>query len=123
MEKHTHEAVINYLKLQYPNALFHSDYGAGVKLTMNQAKAQKRIQNGMAWPDIFIAEPRGEFHGLFIELKAEGVKIYKKNGDFANDHLIKQSECLIELRRRGYWAQFTVGFDEAKKIIDIYLKS
>jgi len=122
MEKDTHEAVINYLRWQYPNVLFHSDYGAGVKLTMNQAKAQKRIQNGMSWPDIFIAEPRKPYNGLFIELKADGVKLYKKNDDYANDHIKKQNECLIELRRRGYYATFAVGFYQAKEIIDDYLK-
>lgn len=124
MEKHVQQAVINYLKLQYPSVLFRSDTGAGMKLTIGQAKAQKSIQNGMAWPDIFIAEPRGGWHGLFIELKDEGVKLFKNGGGaFASEHMKDQYKCLGNLNYKGYMALFAVGFDEAKSIIDEYLNS
>jgi hypothetical protein len=29
---------------------------------------------------------------------------------------------LEELRKRGYYAEFVIGFEEAKKIIDWYIK-
>lgn len=51
--------VADYLRLQYPHVLFHSDFGAGLKLTPGQAAKQKRQNGGRrAWPDLFIAEPR-----------------------------------------------------------------
>ena len=123
-EKNVHLAVVNYLKLQYPKVLFRSDTGAGMKLTIGQAKAQKSIQNGMKWPDIFIAEPRGEYHGLFLELKDEGVILFKKNVgvlSFASEHMTEQHKCLCNLSFKGYMALFAVGFDEAKQIIDEYM--
>lgn len=50
--------VARYIRIRYPDVLFHSDFGSGVKLTPWQAKMQ-RAQNGgrRAWPDLFIAEP------------------------------------------------------------------
>ena len=125
--------VADYLRLQYPNVLFHSDFGSGIKLTIGQAIRQKRLNGGRrSWPDLFIAKPQtvtfedGEkyrYAGLFIELKKEGTKIYKKNGELvADEHIREQYKMLNQLFEEGYMAEFAVGFDEAKKIIDRYLK-
>lgn len=121
--------VADYLRLQYPEVLFHSDFGSGIKLTPGQAVKQKRLQGGRrAWPDLFIAESKVDpidlikYSGLMIELKRPDVKIYKKNGELvANEHIREQAALLGELRQRGYVAEFACGFDEAKKIIDEYL--
>lgn len=114
-----HRQVCDYLRLQYPDVLFRTDMG-GVRLTMNQAIAAKRLQAGRAWPDLFIAEPRKGYHGLFIELKA--TNIYKKDGDLLKDkHIAEQEAMLIALRERTFKAKFAVGFDEARAIIDDYL--
>lgn len=123
--------VADYLRMQYPEAMFHSDFGSGIKLTIGQAAKQKRQNGGQrAWPDMFIAEPmprcidgswKYDYNGLFIELKKEGARIKKKNGDWANQHIAEQAEVLERLEFRGYKAQFAVGFDEAKQIIDEYL--
>lgn len=138
--------VADYLRLQYPGVLFHSDFGSGIKLTMGQAIKQKRQNGGRkSWPDMFIAEPRnvkaiakqidyddnrviGAFtlleqkYGLFLELKRQGTRIYKKDGTLtANEHIQEQAKMLEQLRKRGYKAEFACGFDEAKKIIDEYL--
>ena len=121
--------VADYLRLQYPDVLFHSDFGSGIKLTKGQAVQQKRLQGGRrAWPDMFIAEPAFDMnrnrdrHGLFIELKKAGTRIYRKDGRLvANEHICEQYDMLEQLRQRGYKAEFACGFDEAKKIIDEYL--
>lgn len=130
-ESQLQEAVAEYLVRQYPNIMFHSDFGSGVRLTPSQAKRQKR-QNGYrkGWPDLFIAAPKGTAHmhfltvecaGLFLELKKDGTRLKKKNGEWATEHIAEQALVLHELRRRGYCAEFAVGFDEAKMIIDRYL--
>lgn len=129
--------IADYLRLQYPDVLFHSDFGSGIKLTIGQAKVQKR-QNGSrrAWPDMFIAEqkhwhydsPCREacdddcFAGLFIELKKDGTRLKKKNDEWATPHIAEQAETLEKLREKGYKAEFAVGFEEAKQMIDNYLK-
>jgi hypothetical protein len=142
-ELELHTMVADYLRLQYPTVLFHSDFGSGVKLTMGQAVKQKRLNGGRrAWPDLFIAERSREglsayrepcpdkweyftvprYMGLFIELKKEGTKIYKKNGELvADEHIREQAAVLKELRKRGYRAEFAIGFNQAKTIIDSYL--
>ena len=115
--------VADYLRLQYPDILFHSDFGSGIKLTIGQAVKQKRQNGGRrAWPDMVIAEPRGIYHGLYIELKKEGTRLKKKNGEWATPHIAEQAEVLDELKKRYYRAEFAVGFEEAKKLIDGYLR-
>lgn len=125
--------VADYLRLRYPNAIFHSDFGSGIKLSIGQAIKQKRLNGGRrSWPDLFIAEPRtvleddGERHaycGLFLELKKPGVKIYTQNGELvANEHIREQAEMLMDLRARGYAAEFGIGFEATKKLIDDYMK-
>lgn len=130
--------VADYLRLQYPDVMFHSDFGSGIKLTMGQAIKQKRQNGGRrAWPDMFIAELKhdGEAingayfaeqvanYGLFIELKRPGTRIFKKDGTLvADQHIREQFDILEQLRKRGYMAKFACGFDEAKRIIDEYLR-
>jgi hypothetical protein len=137
--------VADYLRLQYPSVMFHSDFGSGIKLTMGQAIKQKRQNGGRrAWPDMFIAEPRGvkasckvlqpgdsvikeaqfieQKYGLFLELKKAGTRIFKKDGTLvANEHIREQFDLLEQLRHKGYVAEFACGFDEAIRIIDEYL--
>lgn len=144
--------VVDYLRLQYPNVLFHSDYGSGINLTIGQAVIQKRLNGGRrAWPDMFIARhkmlpvaneyaPNGYdvrcFGGLFLEIKKDGTKLkrekdcknilkgdtkLRKAGDWWDKHIEEQAEKLEQLRNEGYKAEFAVGFEQAKKIIDEYL--
>lgn len=122
-----HRQVCDYIRYRYPTALFRTDFAAGIKMTIGQAQTHKRLQHGRAWPDLFIAEPRYSkdtkdmYSGLFIELKA--TNIYKKDGTLlANPHVQEQHEVLSQLAARGYKAVFAVGFEEAKKHIDAYLR-
>lgn len=124
-----HEQVAAYLRSQYPDVLFHTDFGSGLKMTMGQAVRQKKLQCTRAWPDIFIAEPRRWSKGFmccgyFLELKAEGTKIYLKDGVtlVASEHIKEQSAVIDMLREKGYRADFIIGFDAAKKAIDNYLR-
>ncbi len=123
--------VAMYLKLQYPDVMFKPDFGSGIKLSPRQARMQKLQSGGRrGWPDLFIAEPsprcidgswKNEWHGLFLELKKEGTRLKKKNGEWANDHIAEQYDVLDRLEFRGYKACFAVGFNEAIEIIDDYL--
>lgn len=122
-EQELQTCVADYLVTQYPTVIFHSDFGSGVKLTPWQAVMQKRQNGGRrAWPDMFIAEPAGRRYGLFLELKKNGTRFKKRNGEWASEHIAEQAEILEQLRLRGYAAEFAAGFDEAKTIIDNYLK-
>jgi hypothetical protein len=121
-----HQQITEYLKIRYSYVLFRTDFAAGLKLSMPQAVLHKKLQASRAWPDLQIAERShvlcGEYTGLFIELKAEGVTLYKKDGTLRKDeHLEEQAAMLQRLRDRGYKAEFAIGFAEARKLIDEYL--
>lgn len=116
-------AVCNYLRLQYPDVLFVSDMAAGMRLTIGQAVKAKKMRSSRGLPDLIILEPKGDYyHGLCLELKKEGTKLFKRNGEWATPHLQEQFDCLVKLRDKGYLAEFAIGFDEAKETIDEYLQ-
>ena len=103
------EAVINYLVAQYPKALYCASAG-GVRTSMKQAVKMKRTGYVKGFPDLFIYEPKKEWHGLAIEMKtAKGVM---------SAH---QKEWQNELMKRGYIAVTCKSFDQAQIIIDEYL--
>lgn len=114
--------VCEYLCRQYPNVDFLSDMRGSVKLTMGQAARNKRIQKpNYHGPDLLILEPRGGYHGLFIELKAESP--YKKDGTLkANEHVQKQFETIRRLNQNNYCACVKWEFDAVKDLIDWYMK-
>ncbi|MBT8161455.1 MULTISPECIES: hypothetical protein [Arthrobacter] len=117
---------MDYLKLRYSWAIFRTDFAAGLKLPAAVAIRHSKLQSGSGFPDLFIYEPAhvlyGEYHGLALELKAEGVELYKKDGALrANPHVEEQAAVLQKLRERGYDAHFAVGFDQAREKIDLYM--
>jgi hypothetical protein len=117
-------AVCRYLSYQYPDVQFLSDTVANMKLTVNQASRNKKIQkNAFKTPDLLILEPKNGFSGLLIELKLETP--FKKDGNIkasAKDHLKGQMETIELLNQKGYKSCFSWSFDMTKEIIDDYLK-
>jgi len=63
-------------------------------------------------PDLFLAVPRGEFHGLFIEMK-------KPKGGRVSD---AQKGCIELLNETGYKSVVCNGCDAAIKEIMGYLR-
>lgn len=66
------------------------------------------------FPDNFIAEPRGKYHGLFIELKRAKKCLSKKSPE--------QREWVKKLKEKGYKAVFCHGAEEAKRVALDYLE-
>lgn len=128
--------VADYIRTKYPDVLFHSDFGSGIKLTKGQAIKQKRQNGGRrGWPDMFIAEPVARcvdggwnmdcgYYGLFLELKKAGTRLVKVRhpDEWENNHIAEQASVLRQLQSKGYCAEFAVGFEQAKQIIDHYLR-
>lgn len=63
------------------------------------------------WPDYLLLLPRGPFHGLVLELKAEQ----------GNKPDPEQLEILGRLEAAGYAARVAWGFEEARHAIESYL--
>jgi len=121
-ERTLHKAVCDYIRLNYPHALFNSDLSGATKLTLGQAVALKSLRSGRGFPDLTIYEPSktGKYSALFIELKQDGTNLYTKSGHHATPHIKEQSEIIEQLNQRGYYADFGVGLDACIKIIEQY---
>lgn len=122
-EYEVYTMIAQYLQVQYSSVIYRFDLAADMKLTPGQARRHKELHPRRGFPDLFIANPIKKYGGLFIEIKRDGTRIKKKNGEWASEHIAEQAEVLQKLRDRGYVAEFAVGFDEAKRIIDEYLHS
>ena len=120
-EKDLQKLVCNYLKIAYPTVLFNSDMAGAMKLTIGQAVQIANLRSNKGYPDLAIYETRGEYSGLFIELKKEGENLQKRDGSPITPHVQEQLNCIRLLRSKGYKAHFCVGWQEAKDAIDNYL--
>jgi len=116
------KSICRWLCLQHPNVLFLSDTIASVKLTIPQQNRNKLVQKkDFKTPDLLILEPKGNFSGLFIELKTKSP--FKKNGELLKDeHLEGQQKTINDLKSKGYYACFSWSFDMTLSIISQYLK-
>ena len=121
-EENLHLKICDYLRKNYPDVLFRTDFSSGMKMSPGQAAKHKKFQKSRAWPDLFIAESNTLASGLFLEIKAENVIVFKKNGEIRqNKHLIEQDKMLKELRSKGYRARFVIGYKQAIFEIQDYL--
>jgi hypothetical protein len=116
LEYNNQVAVIMYLKVKYPHVIYNADCG-GIRTTWGQAVRAKAAGHKKGWPDIFIAEARKGFHGLFIEMKAPATKWSKKGSSSA-----EQKQLQKDLTKRGYKSAICYGDLEAIKVIDEYFK-
>lgn len=123
-EEQVQATVARYIAVKYPHTIFHSDFGSGTHLTYSQAKRQKAQNAGRrGFPDLQICQPIDSWHGFFLEIKKEGIRIVKRNGELvANDHIREQASMIERLRQAGYFADFGIGLDDCLKKIDDYMK-
>ena len=97
-------AVAEYLR--YRGLLFSHTPNEG-KRTPATAGILKSMGMSPGFPDLFIYEPRGKYHGLAIEMKSKTGK--PSEGQIA---------WLSHLNKRGYAAYIAYGADEAIRIIE-----
>ena len=103
------KAVCNYLDLK--NVLYCGSMGGQYQIFKSQRIKSKQTGYKKGFPDIFIYEPRGDYHGLAIELKVG----YNKPTN-------EQLAWIEELMERGYMAKVCKGIDETISTINKYLK-
>jgi hypothetical protein len=84
----------------------------GLRTSIGAAVKMKRSGYKKGSPDLMIFEPRGDYHGLFIEMK--------KPGGILGVH---QKTWLERLRKKGYYTAACYSYDEAIEAITRYLKS
>ena len=98
-------AAIPELKLMYhiPN---------GGKRNKAIAAKFKRMGVKAGVPDIFLAAPKGGYHGLYIELK-------RTKGGSTSDN---QDDWIDALREQGYRVDVCKGWEKAKETILEYIR-
>lgn len=110
---YTEEAVqcqlVAWLRADPRKILFTATVG-GVRCGPIQGKRIKAQGYNPGVPDLLFFEPREEYHGLAVELKAIGGKASPL-----------QLEWISLLKKRGYKAVVCVGLDEAKEMINDYM--
>ena len=103
------KAVCKYLDLN--NVLYCGSMGGNYQPHFSVRMKAKKSGYKKGFPDLFIYEPRGKFHGLAIELKVGKNRATKEQLWWRN-----------ELNERGYVAEIRTGIDEALEVINRYLK-
>lgn len=121
-EEWIHLKIVAWLKDTYPDVLFRTDL-AGIKLTNWMAVKVNRFQDGQrGWPDIFLPEPRGIFHGFYGEIKTGVSEVFTLKGPIRQSkHIQEQWTMLQSLRERGYAACWLLGLEDAKTVLEAYL--
>jgi hypothetical protein len=99
-----------YNKAKYPELelLFHVPNGG--KRNVIEAARLKREGVRAGVPDLILPVARGNYHGLFIEMKANKGKATQK-----------QNEWIEKLQAQGYLAVVCNGWEEAKALLQNYL--
>jgi len=121
-EESEHLQICNYIKAKYPDVIFTSD-ASGVRMPIGLSVKFSKLKSGRGIPDLLILEPRGDYSGLFLEIKRTNENIFKKDGGLKkNEHLYEQAIMLDRLKHKGYATYFAIGKEMAKQIIDDYMK-
>lgn len=130
-EEQEQAVVAQWIRLHYPDVIFHSDFGAGAKLTASQAVRQSRLNGGFrAWPDLFIAQPIYEEVEQWKDIKGYE-NIYKisdharvKRVDSSEEHFIKtqinqrNNYCYVYLSKGGKVKGYRIHRLVAEHFID-----
>lgn len=111
-ESQEQKALVMKLRWQHPDVHFFAIPNGGKR---GKGEARQLVLEGVekGTPDIFIAEPRKGFHGLFIELKRSDKSLSTTSKEQEMKHL--------QLLERGYEVKVSYGAEEAYKEILIYL--
>ena len=99
-----------WMEKQHPPLELMHHIPNGGKRSKAEAAIFKAMGVKSGVPDIFLPEPRGAYHGLYIELKS-------RSGKPSQD----QTDMLERLQSAGYLACICDSFEKAIKIIGKYL--
>lgn len=90
---------VHWFKLQYPKLLIASSLN-GARRTVRSGARLRAAGMLKGFPDLFVCEPRGLYHGMFIEMKS------------AKGRLEKEQKVTMELlRERNYFVILCKSFE------------
>lgn len=126
-EEQVQRDVVKFVHSAYPGVYVDADYSGffNIQNKIRRARFHSLKTKGVKFPDIKIYEPSpcGKYHGLFIELKKDSVNVLNQDGSFRKDeHLEGQKTTLENLAKKGFYTCFAIGFEAAKKVINMYMQ-
>lgn len=109
-----------WLRDNYPDVRFTADFVGHAESLKNICHIHRATD--FTTPDLMIFEPAHGHHGIFMEFKTTAFKLYKKDGElYKQSHIEDQLKTLLDLRRKGYYADFIPGAEHAKKVWAAYI--
>ena len=108
-EHNLQKACITWFRLQFPNYIIFA-IPNGAKRTARQGRYYKEEGLTAGVPDLMIAEPRGQFAGLFVEMKVKPNRPSKE-----------QKEILKRLEDAGYKVSVCYSFEDFEQVVAYYL--
>lgn len=104
-------ACVNWFRYQYPKSLIYAVPNGGQRNAVVAAKLKAEgVLSGV--PDLFVAEPKGNYHGLYVEMK---------NGT-AGKVSESQKEVMYKLTEKGYACVVCRSFDEFEAAVTDYMR-
>ena len=103
--------VIRYIRMNYPNLRYCASLGGQYQKYISQRLKAKNTGYVKGFPDIFIYEARGVYHGMALEIKT-------KTGRATTE----QKQWINDLNSNGYYATIKKGWDNIIEAIDYYMK-
>jgi hypothetical protein len=120
-EQILHKSVCQYLRYNYPDVIFISDQSGIAKSRFN-ASLTKQLNSSSNIPDLMIVHMAHGYGAFFIELKREGTRVWRQDGELTADkHIRAQAKMLQKLRDRGYMAEFGIGYAQTIGMLREYL--
>lgn len=110
-EAQIQSALVQWFHYAYPTyaPLFWHTPNGGSRHVLEAVKLKAQgVKAGV--PDLFLAVPRGTYHGMFLELKASGKKPTSL-----------QFQYLELLKSHGYYTEWSSDVDQARCYIEDYL--
>lgn len=114
--------IASYLSTDRPDLIYRFDIAADLRLPMQKAANLKRtFQHERGYPDLVILEPNSQYHGLFIELKADKETLYTLKGELrSSQHILEQVLFMNRLHAKGYQTLFVCSFEEFLEVLHEY---
>lgn len=108
---------------RHPGVMVFSDTAAHIGKTMFQQIRANKLQSEIAkdWPDVFVAQPSGDYAGLFLEFKAKTPYLKDSVTLSSDKHIRAQAATMDRLRERGFFCAFVWDVSQAITITDKYL--
>jgi len=103
---------IQFIKYLRWNKIPHYAVPNGGSRNPAEAKNLKAEGVSAGVPDVCIPVPNKKYHGLYIEMKRQ------KGGKVSE----KQKEWIEKLNKLGYLAVVCRGYDEAREVVEEYMK-